>query len=222
MKRILYAVVALFALTACQQQNELFEQEECMLELDIACAHVPVVTTRAIDVDLAITILDAEGKVYKRIPAGQVPDVIPMRAGTFTLCVHTDNLDTWKEANGGRGESCYYASEEVTIQFGEKGFLSMSVPLVNYAVGVELPENFDELFTSHLLMLHSGSREVSIKEGENAYFDVADGGFTYALSVTNTDGASNAHAPIEIASVQSGKKYLISYDYGLQAVSREL
>ena len=133
-------------------------------------------------------ILDAEGKVYKRIPAGKVPDVIPMRAGTFTLCAHTDNLDTWKEANNGRGEACYYASEEVTIQFGERGYLSMSVPMTNYAVGLELPEDFDNLFASHQLSIVSGDRNVEIQEGENAYFDVADGGFTYALSVTNNDG----------------------------------
>lgn len=221
MKRTLYAILALLALAACQQQNELLEQEECVLELNLSCAHMPVVTTRAIDVDLAVTILDAEGKVYKRIPAGKVPDVIPMRAGTFTLCAHTDNLDTWKEANNGRGEACYYASEEVTIQFGEKGYLSMSVPMTNYAVGLELPEEFDNLFASHQLSIVSGDRDVEIQEGENAYFDVADGGFTYALSVTNTDGDSHTQEGVLFSEVEKGKLYLISYDYGLRAVNHE-
>jgi hypothetical protein len=99
--------------------------------------------------------------------------------------------------------------------------LTMVVPMTNYAVGLELPELFDELFDSYQFTLKNGSREVAIREGEEAYFSVSDGGFTYALSTVNADGVSNAHAPTEITSVQSGKKYLISYDYGLRAVSHE-
>ena len=221
MKRILYTILGLFSLVACQKYEAL-EQDACVLELDVVCAHVPTIATRSVDADLAVTILDATGKVYKRIAAGEVSNEIPMRAGSFTLCVHTDNQDTWYNANEGRGEACYFASREVTLQSGERGYLSMSVPMTNYAVGLELPELFDELFTSYQFALKSGNREVSIREGEKAYFSVADGGFTYAFSAVNADGVSNAHAPIEITSVQSGKKYLISYDYGLKAVSREL
>ena len=121
MKRVLYVMLGLLTLTACQQQDEFLEQEECVLKLDITCAHVPVVVTRAIDADLAVTILDATGKVYKRIAAGEVSSEIPMRAGSFTVCVHTDNLTTWHEVNGGRGEPCYYGSKEVTLQSGERG-----------------------------------------------------------------------------------------------------
>ena len=220
MKHILYTILGLLSLIACQK-NESLEQEECVLELDVICSHVPTIATRGVDADLAVTILDATGKVYKRIAAGKVSNEIPMRAGTFTLCVHTDNLETWNNANEGRGEACYFASEEVTLQVGERGFLSISVPMTNYAVGLDLPELFDELFTSYQFTLKNGDREVVIRDGEEAYFSVADGGFTYALSVTNADGVSNAHDPVEIASVQSGKKYLVSYDYGLKAVSRE-
>lgn len=213
MKRMLYAIMGLLTFTSCQQYD-FPEQEECVLELDIARAHVPVVATRAIDTDLAITILDATGKVYKRIATGEVSNEIPMRAGTFTLCVHTDNLTTWHEANEGRGEACYYASAEVTMQRGERGYLSMSVPMINYAVGLELPELFNELFTSHWLTLKSGSREVVIREGEKAYFDVEDGGFTHALSVVNLDGATHAYAPKSFGNVLSGKYYLLTYSYG--------
>lgn len=213
MKRMLYAIMGLLTFASCQQY-ELPEQEECVLELDITCAYVPVVATRAIDADLAVTILDATGKVYKRVAAGKVSNEIPMRAGTFTLCVHTDNLDTWPAANGGLGEACYYASAEVTMQRGERGYLSMSVPMINYAVGLELPELFNELFTSHRLTLKSGSREVVIREGEKAYFDVEDGGFAHALSVVNLDGATHAYAPKSFGDVLSGKYYLLTYSYG--------
>lgn len=218
MKRVLYVMLGLLTLTACQQQDEFLEQEECVLKLDITCAHVPVVVTRAIDADLAVTILDATGKVYKRIAAGEVSSEIPMRAGSFTVCVHTDNLTTWHEANGGRGEPCYYGSKEVTLQSGERGNLSISVPMTNYAVGLELPESFDELFTSHQLRLKSGTREVVIHEGEKAYFDVADEGFTHALSATNIDGVTHSYPPKLFASAQSGRCYLITYSYGVDDV----
>ena len=207
-------MLGILILTSCQQQNEFLEQEECVLELDVACAHKPVVATRAIDTDLAVTILDATGKVYNRIAAGKVSNEIPMRAGTFTLCVHTDNLDTWPEANGGRGEACYYASAEVTMKPGERESLSMSVPMINYAVGLELPESFDELFTSHRLTLKSGVRDVVIREGEKAYFDVEDGGFTHALSVVNLDGVTHAYAPKVFVDVLAGKCFLLTYTYG--------
>ena len=93
--------------------------------------------------------------------------------------------------------------------------------MTNYAVGLELPEDFDNLFASHQLSIVSGDRDVEIQEGENAYFDVADGGFTYALSVTNTDGDSHTQESISFSEVEKGKLYLISYDYGLRAVSHE-
>ena len=220
MKRILYILLGVFSLTACQQ-HELPEHEGCVLELDIVCAHVPVVATRAIDADLAVTILDDKGEECLHYSAGEAPNKIVLRPGLFAVRVYTDNQTTWHTANNGKGEGCYYASQLVQMEPDHATRLTMAVPMTNYAVGLELPELFDELFASYQFTLKNGSREVAIREGEEAYFSVADGGFTYALSTINADGVSNAHAPTEITSVQSGKKYLISYDYGLRAVSHE-
>ena len=221
MKRILYILLSVFALSACQQ-HELPEHEECVLELDIVCAHVPVIATRAIDADLAVSILDDKGQEYSHYAAGEVPDKIVLKPGLFAVRVYTDNQTTWHTANNGKGEGCYYASQLVQMEADRATRLTMAVPMTNYAVGLELPELFDELFSSYQFTLKNGGREVVIRDGEEAYFSVADGGFTYALSAVNADGVSNAHAPIEITSVQSGKKYLICYDYGLRATSREL
>lgn len=221
MKRILYILLGVFSLTACQQ-HELPEHEGCVLELDIVCAHVPTVTTRAIDADLTVIILDDKGKEYLRYSAGEVPDRIVLEPGLFAVRVYTDNQTTWHTANNGKGEGCYYASQLVQMEADRATRLTMSVPMTNYAVGVELPDLFDELFSSYQLTLRSGNREVVILEGEEAYFSVSDGGFTYALSTVNADDVSNTHEPVEVTAVQSGKKYLISYNYGLKAVNREL
>ena len=221
MKRLLYILLGVLALTACQQHAEQ-GLGECVLELDVVRADVPVVASRAIDADLAVTVLDANGAAYVSYPAGDVPKKIVLEPGVFTVCVYTENQDSWPMANDGRGEGCYYASQQIEMEYDHFIRLTMAVPMTNYAVGLELPELFDELFTSYQFSLKNGAREVVLRDGEEAYFSVLDGGFTYALSTVNADGVSNAHDPIEVASVQSGKKYLISYDYGLRAVSHEL
>lgn len=213
MKQILYILLALSTLSACQQ-HELAEHEECILELDIVRAHMPVVATRAIDTDLAIIILDDKGEEYLRYPAGEVPNKIVLRPGLFAIRAYTDNQTTWHTANNGKGEGCYYASQLVQMEDDHTTRLTLSVPMTNYAVGVEFPDLFDELFTSYQLTLKSGSREVIIRDGENAYFSVADGGFTYALSVTNADGSSYEHSPTQVTDVENGKCYLLKYNYG--------
>ena len=220
MKRILYILLSLVALAACQQLETPERQHgECVLELDIARAGRPSVVSRAIDEDLAITILDAKGDKYLYYPAGSVPKKIVLEPGVFTVCAHTDNQDTWHTANGGKGEACYFVSQQVEMEYDHRTRIALEVPMVNYAVEVGLPEFFDNLFSSYRLTLKSGEREVVIREGEKAYFATSDGGFTYALSVTNTDGVSHAHSPIWFFDVQSGKNYLLRYHYDSDATS---
>ena len=220
MKRILYILLCLVALTACQQLETPERQcGECVLELDIARAGKPSVASRAIDGDLAITILDAKGDEYLYYPAGSVPEKIVLEPGVFTVCAHTDNQNNWHTANGGRGAPCYFASQRVEMVHDYRTRITMSVPMTNYAVGVDLPEFFNDLFRSYQFTLKSGSREVVVREGEKAYFDLSDGGFFYALSATNTDGVSHAHSPIWFFDVQGGKHYLLRYHYDSEATS---
>ena len=220
MKRILYILLALVALTACQQ-FDLTERPsgECILELDIARAGKPSVASRAVDEDLSVTILNAHGEEYLYIPAGAIPKKIVLEPGVFTVCAHTENQATWHTANGGKGEPCYFASQRVEMEYDYHTRVSMSVPMTNYAVEVDFPEFFDDLFRTYQFTLKSGNREVVIREGERAYFNVADGGFTYSLSVINTDGISHAHSPIWFFDVQGGKHYLLRYYYDSEGTS---
>ena len=220
MKRILYIILSIWALTACQQ----FEQPEnqggeCILELEIARMGRPSVASRAVDADLAVTILDANGEEYLFYPAGNIPKKIVLEPGEFIVCAHTENQTTWRTAHGGKGEPCYFASQQVEMEYDYRTRISMSVPMVNYAVEVDLPDLFDNLFSTYQFTLKSGEREVLIREGEKAYFDLSDGGFFYSLSVTNTDGVSHAHSPIWFFDVQGGKHYLLRYHYASEAMS---
>lgn len=220
MKRILYILLGLVAFASCQQLDT-FEHlgGECILELDIARVGRPIVASRAVDEGLAITILDAQGTEYCHYPAGNIPKKIVLEPGFFTVCAHTENQSDWHTAHGGKGEACYFASQQVEMQYDHRTRISMSVPMINYAVEVDLPELFENLFSSYQFILKSGEREVSIHEGEKAYLDLSDGGFTYKLSATNTDGVSHAHSPIWFFDVQGGKHYLLRYHYASEAMS---
>lgn len=218
MKRILYILLGSIALIACQQNVD-SEGEGCVLELDVACANMPVVVSRSVDSHLAVTFFNAEGEEYLHYPAGSVPGRIVLEPGNFTICAYTENQDSWHTANNGKGEACYYAIQEVEMKYDHLTRITLTVPMTNYAVGVELPELFDELFSSYQFTLKSGTREVDICEGEMVYFDIADGGFIYALNATNIDGVSHTHSPISFTNVQSGKCYLLNYGYGFDEES---
>lgn len=192
---------------------------ECILELEVARAGKPSVASRAVDADLAVTILDAKGEEYLYYPAGAIPKKIVLEPGLFTVCAHTENQTTWHTANGGKGEPCYFASQQVEMEHDSRTRISMSVPMTNYAVGVVFPELFNNLFVKYQFTLKSGSREVVVREGEKVYFDPSNGGFFYALGVTNTDGVSHAHSPIWFFDVQGGKHYLLRYHYDSEATS---
>ena len=219
MKRALYTILSILALVACQQSEHLEKGGECILELEVARAGKPSVASRAVDADLAVTILDAKGEEYLYYPAGAIPKKIVLEPGLFTVCAHTENQTTWHTANGGKGEPCYFASQQVEMEHDSRTRISMSVPMTNYAVGVVLPELFNNLFVKYQFTLKSGSREVVVREGEKIYFDPSNGGFFYALGVTNTDGVSHAHSPIWFFDVQGGKHYLLRYHYDSEATS---
>lgn len=219
MKRILYTILSILTLVACRQSGYLEQGGECVLELEVSRADKPVVASRAVEEDLAVTVLDANGEEYLYFPAGAVPKKIVLEPGVFTVCAHTENLTTWHTANDGKGEPCYFAGQRVELEYDHRTRISISVPMINYAVGVELPDLFDNLFGSYRFTLKSGSREVAVREGEKAYFDLSDGGFFYTLSATNADGVSHTHSPVWFFDVQGGKHYLLRYHYDSDATS---
>lgn len=216
MKRILYILLGALTLTACQSE---LDEGGCVLELDIVRANVPVVYTRGVDADLAISIRDANGQERAYYSAGNIPNNITLNSGTFTVCAYTENQRTWHTANNGKGEACYFAEQSVTMEYDQKTYMTMEVPMTNLAIGVEFPDLFDDLFSSYQFNLKSGDREVTIQEGEKAYFSVSDEGFSYALSATNIDGVTHTQPAKQITDVESGKCYLLQYHYSTEAAS---
>lgn len=221
MRKILYFIVGVIFISSCQHSENLTPMDQgCVLELDVNCVNKKrLAAAYSVDSDLAITILDSNGRTYKYYAAGSVPSKIVLEPGTFVVRAHTENQSTWQTANNGKGEPCYLLEDTVHMEYDSFRRLVMAVPMTNYAVSLELPELFDVLFRDYTFMLVSGNREVSINQGEKAYFDVADGGFSYSLRATNTDGATHSHSPIQYTDVTSGKMFLLRYSYDSDATS---
>lgn len=210
----LYIVAYLLALASCQSELPIPEQGKCYLELNLSLVGVAKRQTRAIDNDLALKILNENGEVYTQYRAGSVPHKLVLSPGIFTVIAYTENQDYWSKANDGRGEACYYGSCQVEMAFDQTTYANLQVPMTNYAVTLALPEYFHDFFPSYTFSLKSGFRQTSIKEGEKAYFDAEEGGFTYQLTATNTDQITHHTTPITYKKVESGKLYQMTYYYG--------
>ncbi len=215
MKRtLLYIQLILLALTSCQSELPVPEQGDCYLELNLSRVGVAKRQTRAIDNDLALKILDNKGDIYVQYRAGSVPNKLVLSPGIFTVIAYTENQDDWTKANDGRGEASYYGSCQVEMAFDQTTYANLQVPMTNYAVSLALPEYFHDFFPSYTFSLNSGERHTKVKEGEKAYFDAEDGGFTYQLTATNTDQITHHTTPITYKKVESGKLYQMTYYYG--------
>ena len=219
MKRnIIYILLSLFAFVSCTSEQVEPTHASATLHLE-GLSRAGAASPMAIDEDLAVLVYDSDGKKYADYPAGTIPRKIILQPGTFTLHVYTQNQETWTTANNGLGEACYYGTAQVEMEHDAVTYLNMQVPMVNYAVTLILPPLFNDLFKSHSLNLTSNSRTVKIQEGQKAYFDAANGGFTYKLEATNTDNNTHSSSSINYKTVENGKLYNLTYYYGTDANS---
>lgn len=206
-------------LTACQDETDI-SAGRAELELELTRAGRPAaVTTRAVDADLCVDIFDDEGDLISHYAAGQVPMKIVLVPGTFRLRAYTDNQTSWSTANNGRGEACYSADTTFEMEDDMVFRLKLNVPATNYAVALQLPEHFHDLFPSYTFTLASGTRTFAITDSQKAFFNPADGGFSYALRATNADGITHAHSAIDFPDVEVGKCFTVKYSYATSANS---
>lgn len=217
-QHLIYIYIVLLAIASCTNVPEPASKGNGTLSF-ASLTRTGANTVEDIDQDLAITVLDSNGDVFVQYPAGKIPRKIVLEEGRFTIQAYTENQETWTEENNGLGAPCYFGSCEVDVEYDYITTISMEVPIVNYAVTLTLPDLFDDLFKSYTYTLNSGTRSVSIKKGEKAYFSVGDGGFTYKLTATNTDNVTHSTTPITYRNVEAGKLYNMTYYYGTDANS---
>lgn len=226
MKNLLYILICILCLTACQDSELAPEVKTGTLALDLYPGPRPTVKTRAgVDDVLAIRITRKDGKYFvdgrEHIDyrAGNVPKILNLEEGTFIIHAYSQNQDTWRTENGGKGGACYVGNTEVTVAQDSISYCIYEVPMTNYAVTLTLPELFHDLFQSYTFTVASGGRSINLQEGEKAYFSPYDEGFTYKLSAVNIDGDQHSASTILYTDVQRGKLYNLRYSFASGSTS---
>ncbi len=212
---ILYIVMALVLAACSQEEPSPSTTATGTLVLNVSTGRLPKVVTRATDSDLVIELYESDGTLYRHYDAGAAPDKLKLEAGKeYTVKAFTDNQDTWLTANDGKGAACFIGDTTVTMEEDATVYCTYKVPMTNYAVTFTLPELFDNIFSSKTFTVKCGSRTVELTQGgEKAYFSVDEGGFSYQLQATNTDGKTSSHSAIDYPNVEAGKQYNVTYSY---------
>lgn len=227
MKRIwLYTIcLGLVGLFACQQEDLLSVGETGFLSLEnmtVEVANTESISTRAVVKDLYVEISsqDVTPEVtLKYNPGDIIPDKIELGTGRYALKIYNDTtlLDE---------TPVFYKDTIFDIEAGKVNYLSVKVPMINWGVQLDLPQNFadwfdEENYTFTVKVGKAGEvKTVELKNEEIAYFPHSnDVTLSYQLIATNTDEEHFESEEITYDKVlSSGTIYVITYDYATKAL----
>lgn len=220
MKHLIYPIITLFLLAACQQEELPSGDGVGYLSLeDITVQAANVVTTRAVDEDLCVKINDVT------YGPGKTPSRIDLEAGDYTLEAYNEAYSKYQDWTGeDKGSAVYYLRQSVEIEAGKVNYLRAEVPMINFGIRLDLPDGFAAAFPQNSFSVTVGNRTVSLNDGETAYFPHSESvSVSYTLSVTNTEVEENdktgSNNEWENATIQPGTVYVITYDYATESLS---
>lgn len=227
MKRIwLYTIcLGLVGLFACQQEDLPSVGETGFLSLEnmtVEVANTESISTRAVDNDLYVEISsqDVTPEVtLKYNPGDKIPSKIELGAGRYALKIYNDTTLLDKTP-------VFYKDTIFDIEAGKVNYLSVKVPMINWGVQLDLPQNFadwfnEENYTFTVKVRKAGEEKtVELKNEEIAYFPHSnDVTLSYQLIATNTDGEHFDSEVITYGEALSpGTIYVITYDYATKAL----
>lgn len=226
MKRIwLYTIcLGLVGLFACQQEDLPSVGETGFLSLEnmtVEVANTESISTRAEDNDLYVEISsqDVTPEVTLKYNPDSIPSKIELGAGRYALKIYNDTtlLDE---------TPVFYKDTIFDIEAGKVNYLSVKVPMINWGVQLDLPQNFadwfnEENYTFTVKVRKAGEEKtVELKNEEIAYFPHSkDVKLSYQLVATNNDGERFESEEIIYDGVLSpGTIYVITYDYATKAL----
>lgn len=226
MKRIwLYTIcLGLVGLFACQQEDLPSVGETGFLSLEnmtVEVANTESISTRAEDNDLYVEISsqDVTPEVTLKYNPDSIPSKIELGAGRYALKIYNDTtlLDE---------TPVFYKDTIFDIEAGKVNYLSVKVPMINWGVQLDLPQNFadwfdEENYTFTVKVRKAGEEKtVELKNEEIAYFPHSnDVTLSYQLIATNTDGEHFDSEVITYGEALSpGTIYVITYDYATKAL----
>ena len=157
------------------------------LSVEVSDLKVNIVNTKAFDlpdVEFKIDILQ-NGAVYNNhsYKLTTLPAKVKLEKGNYTLKIY--------QVDNNIGPRYNEYEKEFAIEEGKTTNLgSVEMMMQNFGIALTLPDGFSDWFKSYTFTATVGEASKTLKSGEIAYFDFADGlrNFSYELKATNQDG----------------------------------
>lgn len=193
MKQTIYIqILSLLVLlvTACSQEELPVNDGNSgylSLSVEVSDVKVNIVNTKAFDlpdVEFKIDILQ-NGAVYNNhsYKLTTLPAKVKLEKGNYTLKIYQIDNNIGPRYN--EYEKEFAIEEGKTTNLG-----SVEMEMQNFGIALTLPDGFSDWFKSYTFTATVGEASKTLKSGEIAYFDFADGlrNFSYELKATNQDG----------------------------------
>lgn len=225
-KNIVYILLGIFLLASCQQENEIPSGKGYLSVegIELQSQVVTEVVSRAVDESLTVDLYKGEQFVRTLTPEEMQNKIELEPATDYMLKAYSANYgeeSAWD--NETKGEPVYYKEVPFEVKEGETTSLKIQVPMIDFAVCLDLSNVTGEWLSEYNFTVTSGGRSVSLKDGETVYFPYAEGVFfTYQLDVMNTDSESNTQSGSwgnkDSQTVNINTLYTISYNWSTRSL----
>ena len=213
MKHTLLYIATTLLLASCgQEELPLGEQALGYLSLsavEVEASDVQLISTRAGETDDLIVALTDESE---KMTEYDYAETISCPPGTYTLEIYNQAYKDKADA----AQYYYKHDESVVITEGATEPVEAEVPMINFGVRLQLPDEFKDWFEDYTFTVNGKK----LKDGETVYFDYSSNAkITYTLTATNTDDE-----PVETGektyneAVAQGTIYVITYELETQSL----
>lgn len=193
MKQTIYIQILsllMLLVTACSQEELPVNDGNSgylSLSVEVSDLKVNIVNTKAFDlpdVEFKIDILQNDA-VYNNhsYKLTTLPAKVKLEKGNYTLKIY--------KVDNNIGPRYNEYEKEFAIEEGKTTNLGLvEMKMQNFGIALTLPDGFSDWFKSYTFTATVGEASKTLKSGEIAYFDFADGlsDFSYKLEATNQDG----------------------------------
>lgn len=226
-KNILYILLGIFLLASCQQENDIPSGEGYLSVegIELQSQMVTEVVSRAVDETLIVELWKGDTKI-RVLSAQEMQDKIKLEvADDYYLKVYSENYGSESDwDNETKGEPVYYKEETFVVEDGKTTSLKMQVPMITFAVSLDLSEIMGDWLNDYSFVVTSDTRSVSLRDKEIAYFPYSEGAFfSYQLKIRNTDfeekEQSGEWGKNEDETLNMNTLYTISYNWETQSLA---
>lgn len=192
---IFYILSGIFLLIGCQQKEVLSREGFLSVSgIEIQTQTNTEVASRSTD-DIIWTVELWKGnEMLRTLSAEDIQDKIELDvADDYVLKVYSPNYGVEKKwTNEEKGEPVYYKEVPFVVNQGETTGLKVQVPMITFAVSLDLSEVLGDWLQEYDFTVTAGDRTVTLDNEDIAYFPYSEGvSFSYQLTLTNSDSETN-------------------------------